>query len=76
MTCPTTDRCRRPQFPNTERKEAERVQATYDAAEDTGDDGPFFTEADMIRLYPPDVVAAAGRATACDPGSGPTRIDD
>jgi hypothetical protein len=52
------------------------VQATYDAAEDTGDDGPFFTEADMIRLYPPDVVAAAGRATACDPGSGPTRIDD
>jgi hypothetical protein len=53
------------------------MRARYDASEDArGVSGPFVAETDVIGLYPPDVAAAAGRATACDPGSGPTRIDD
>jgi hypothetical protein len=39
-------------------------------------DGPLVGEADVVGLYHPDVAAAASRATACDPGSGPCRIDD
>ncbi len=53
------------------------MRATYDASEDAGGgSGTLVAETDVIGLYPPDVVAVAGRATACDPGSGPTRIDD
>jgi hypothetical protein len=52
------------------------VRATFDATDEfRGDAGPFVSEADVIGLYRPD-VAAASKATACDPGSGPTRIDD
>jgi hypothetical protein len=36
----------------------------------------FVDEVDLIGLYRPDIAAAASRATACDPGSGPTQIDD
>jgi hypothetical protein len=48
----------------------------YDATEDACYAGPFVTEADVAGLYHPDVAAVASRATASDPGSGPTRIDD
>jgi hypothetical protein len=37
---------------------------------------PFVSEDEVVGLYPADVAAAAGKATACDPGSGPTRVDD
>ena len=37
---------------------------------------PFVTEADVAGLYHPDTAAVASRQTACDQGSGPTRIDD
>jgi hypothetical protein len=33
-------------------------------------------EADVVGFYPADAAAGASRATACDPGSGPVRIDD
>jgi hypothetical protein len=33
-------------------------------------------EADVVGFYPADAAAVASRATACDPGSGPVRIDD
>ncbi|HEY7222546.1 MAG TPA: hypothetical protein VH561_02870 [Micromonosporaceae bacterium] len=38
-------------------------------------DSPF-TEADIVGLYPPEAARVAALATACDQGSGPTRIDD
>lgn len=50
--------------------------ARYDADDETFVDGPLVTKADVVGLYPPDVAAVASAATACDPGSGPTRIDD
>jgi hypothetical protein len=37
---------------------------------------PFVTEAEAVGLYDADLAAITGRQTACDPGSGPTRIDD
>jgi hypothetical protein len=40
------------------------------------DDEVVGTEIDVLGLYPPDAAAVAARTTACDPGSGPTRIDD
>ncbi|HKD97981.1 MAG TPA: hypothetical protein VKB69_10310 [Micromonosporaceae bacterium] len=49
------------------------MQATDDAG--PGDD-PLVSEADVAGLYDPDAAAAASAATACDPGSGPMRIDD
>ncbi len=53
------------------------MQATFDAIEEVqGNGGPFVTEAEIAGLYHPDVAAVASRATASDPGSGPTRIDD
>jgi hypothetical protein len=51
--------------------------ATFDATDEVhGDRGPFVGEADVIGLYRPDIAAVASKQTACDPGSGPTRIDD
>jgi hypothetical protein len=47
----------------------------YDLAEDVVV-SPFVDEAEMVGLRPADAAAAAARATACDPGSGPTTIDD
>jgi hypothetical protein len=53
------------------------MRARFDATEEVYEDGgPFVGEADVTGLYPPDTAAAAALATACDPGSGPTRIDD
>jgi len=53
------------------------VRAAFDATDEVpGAGGPFVGEADVVGLYRPDVAAAASRATACDPGSGPVRIDD
>ncbi|HYS40816.1 MAG TPA: hypothetical protein VEO01_34830 [Pseudonocardiaceae bacterium] len=53
------------------------MQAAFDATDEVrGDSGPFVGETDVIGLYRPDIAAAASKATACDPGSGPTRIDD
>ncbi len=52
------------------------MRATFDAADETANSGPFVGEADVIGLYRPDIAAAASKATASDPGSGPTRIDD
>lgn len=47
----------------------------YDRA-DEGYVDPLATDEDVLVLYPADAAAAASRSTACDPGSGPTRIDD
>jgi hypothetical protein len=47
----------------------------YDRDEEIYAD-PVVSEVDVIGLFPSDAAAAASRATACDPGSGPTRIDD
>jgi hypothetical protein len=33
-------------------------------------------EVDVLGLYQPDMAAVAALGTACDPGSGPTRMDD
>ena len=50
---------------------------TFDITDEVIDiGGPFVGEADVIGLYHPDIATVASRATACDPGSGPTRIDD
>jgi hypothetical protein len=38
--------------------------------------GPFVAETDVMGPYHPDAAAMASKATACDPGSGPIRIDD
>lgn len=38
--------------------------------------GPLVDDHDVVGLRPVDVAAAAARATACDPGSGPMRMDD
>jgi hypothetical protein len=49
----------------------------FDVLDELRDDaGPFFAEVDVVGLYLPDLAMAASRATACDPGSGPTQIDD
>ncbi len=53
------------------------MRATFDITDEgRGVSGPFVGEADVVGLYRPDIAAAASKATACDPGSGPTRIDD
>ncbi len=51
------------------------MRATFDPADEVPG-GPLVTEAEVVGLYRADVAAVASRATACDPGSGPTRIDD
>ena len=51
------------------------MEATYDITDDAQPD-PFVSEGDVAGLYHPDVAALASRATASDPGSGPTMIDD
>jgi hypothetical protein len=51
------------------------VRATFDPADEVHG-GPFLADTEVVGLYPLDVAAVAGRATACDPGSGPTRLDD
>lgn len=38
--------------------------------------GPLVDDVDVVGLRPVDVAAVAARATACDPGSGPTSMDD
>jgi len=52
------------------------MRLVFDRAEELHDAGPFVADVDVVGLYRADVAAAASRATACDPGSGPTRIDD
>lgn len=47
----------------------------YDPDEDRVD-SPFIADTDLVGLYEPNLAAVASRLTACDPGSGPTRIDD
>jgi hypothetical protein len=37
---------------------------------------PFIHQTDLSGWYPADSAAVAARTTACDPGSGPCRIDD
>jgi hypothetical protein len=59
------------------REEIGAMRATFDTTDEApGEGGPFVSEADVIGLYRPDIAAAASKATACDPGSGPVRIDD
>lgn len=48
----------------------------YGARDDVQTTTEFVSDADVVGLYQPDVAAVASRQTACDPGSGPTRIDD
>ncbi len=43
----------------------------YDAVDDRAGAG-----IDVVGLYPPDLVAVVAAATASDPGSGPTSMDD
>jgi hypothetical protein len=52
------------------------MRATFDAADERADGGPFVGEVDVVGLYWPDVAAAASRETWSDPGSGPMRVDD
>jgi hypothetical protein len=53
------------------------VDAIFDVDEEQRSEiVPSVAEVDVLGLYRPDVAAAASRVTACDPGSGPTRIDD
>jgi hypothetical protein len=53
------------------------VRTTFDASDEVGGEGgPRVGETDVVGLYRPDIAAVASRATACDPGSGPARIDD
>jgi hypothetical protein len=52
------------------------VPPTYEPIEEVDCGDPLLTQLDVLGLYRPDVAAAASRATACDPGSGPCRIDD
>ena len=53
------------------------MRVVFDPVEELRDDaGSFVAEVDVLGLYRPEVAATASRATACDPGSGPTQIDD
>jgi hypothetical protein len=45
---------------------------TYSA----GDDDVTGIEIDVLGLYSPEAAAVAAQGTACDPGSGPVRMDD
>jgi len=60
---PTTDRCRRP-TPNDRTEGAPRVQATYDATDETTGNDPFVAEAEAAGLYRPDIAAAASKWTS------------
>jgi hypothetical protein len=53
---------------NTERRSTVNYHTT--------DDEAIGTEIDVLGLYQADVAAVAAQTTACDPGSGPVRIDD
>lgn len=52
------------------------VNVAFDLIEEFQNHVDQVDEVDVLGLYPADVAAAASRVTACDPGSGPTRIDD
>lgn len=53
------------------------MRVVFDLVDELRDEaGPIAAEADVLGLYRPEVAAVASRVTACDPGSGPTRIDD
>ncbi len=53
------------------------MRATSDATDEVpGASGPFVSEADVVGQYPPEIAAAASRASMTDQGSGQWRQDD